>query len=110
MIGEAGSGKYLPVIACNDSRQPADVRYQVRDASGGATVAEGKIHLPQGQTWQAARIRAYASDQRLYLVEWEVGRQRYGNHYLSGTPPFALDTYRAWLPAIAALPRPFDLK
>jgi beta-mannosidase len=110
MIGEAGSGKYLPVIACNDSRQPADVRYQVRDASGGATVAEGEIHLAPGQTWQAARIRAYTSDQRLYLVEWEVGRQRYGNHYLSGTPPFALDTYRGWLPTIAALPRPFDLK
>jgi len=110
MISEAGSGKYLPVIACNDSRQPAEVQYQVRDASSGATVAEGEIHLEPGQTWQATRIRAYTSDQRLFLIEWQVGQQRYGNHYLTGTPPFALDTYRAWMPAIAALPRSFDLK
>ena len=26
-----------------------------------------------------------------------------GNHYLLGTPPFALDRYRAWLDQIAAL-------
>ncbi len=27
MLGEPGSGKYLPVIACNDTNQPADVNY-----------------------------------------------------------------------------------
>ena len=71
MLGEPGSGKYLPVIACNDTRQPAEVRFRVWDAESGETVAEGNIHLPPNQTWQAARIRTHASDQRLFLIEWE---------------------------------------
>jgi beta-mannosidase len=108
MLGEPGSGKYLPVIACNDTNQLMDVQYCVRDASSGKTVSEGAIHLPAGQTWQADRIRGYASDQRLFLLEWEVGGQHFGNHYLSGTPPFSLETYRDWMKQIAELPRAFE--
>ena len=75
----------------------------------GETVADGRVPLvPANQNWQVARIRTYASDQRLYLIEWEVDGQTFGNHYLAGYPPFSLERYRAWLPAIAALPRPFD--
>jgi hypothetical protein len=39
---------------------------------------------------------------------WEVGGETFGNHYLAGYPPISLERYRTWLPAIAALPRPFD--
>jgi beta-mannosidase len=108
MLGEPGSGKYLPVIACNDTRQPADVRYRVWDATSGETVSQGEIHLPPNQNWQVGRIRTFASDQRLYLMEWETAGKRLGNHYVSGQPPFGLERYLAWLPAIAALPPVFD--
>jgi beta-mannosidase len=113
MLGEPGSGKYLPVIACNDTRQPTEVRYRVWDAESGDTAAEGSILLPANQTWQAARIRTHASDQRLFLIEWEQtqdpdGAIRYGNHYLAGTPPFSLERYQAWLPKIAHLYREFE--
>ena len=50
----------------------------------------------------------YAGDQQLYLMTWEVGGQTFGNHSLAGFPPISLEHCRAWLPAIAALPRPFD--
>jgi beta-mannosidase len=108
MIGEPGPGKYLPVVVGNDSRADADVRFTVRDADSRATLAEGALRIPANQNWQVARIRAYASDQRLFLIEWESGDERFGNHYLIGSPPFSLARYRAWLPAIAALVRPFD--
>ncbi|MBE0699394.1 MAG: glycoside hydrolase family 2, partial [Anaerolineaceae bacterium] len=108
-LGEPGSGKYLPVIVCNDTNQPADVKYNVCDAASGQTVSAGQILLPAGQTWQADRIRGYASDQRLFLLEWEVDGQHFGNHFLSGTPPFSLEQYREWLKQIAKLPRAFDL-
>ncbi len=50
-----------------------------------------------------------ASDQQLYLIEWEVGGRKFGSHYLAGTPPFDLERYRSvWLPAIAAQPQAFD--
>ena len=108
-LGEPGSGKYLPVIACNDTNQPADVRYSVRDRAANG-VSEGEIHLRADQTWQADRIRSYASDQRLYLSRWQVDGQIFGNHYLSGNPPFSLETYRGWMKQIAILPRAFDFE
>jgi beta-mannosidase len=40
--------------------------------------------------------------------EWQVQGRSFGSHYLSGSPPFDLAQYRAWLRAIAALDRPFD--
>jgi len=108
IIGEPGPGKYLPVIISNDSRHPAEVHYRVWDADQGETVSDGVFTVPANQNWQVDRIRTYAGDQRLYLITWEVNGQRFGNHYLAGFPPFSLDRYRAWLPAIAALPRAFD--
>jgi beta-mannosidase len=107
MLGEPGSGKSLPVIACNDTRRQCELHYRVWEADGGAEVAAGHFTLPPNQNWQVARVRTHASDQRLYLIEWQVDGQQFGNHYLSGTPPFSLDRYRGWLAQIAALPRPF---
>ena len=108
IVGEPGPGKYLSVVVSNDRREAADVRYRLWDADSGQTEAEGKFLAPAGQSWQVARVRTYASDQRLYLIEWQVNGEACGNHYLAGSPPFSLERYRAWLPAIAALPRPFD--
>ena len=108
LIGEAGTGKYLPVVVCNDSLQPAEVSFQVCAADDGEVLAAGTVQVPANQNWQVARLRTFASDQRLYLLSWETGGQHYGNHYLAGRPPFALERYQGWLTAIAALPEEFD--
>jgi beta-mannosidase len=108
VLGEPGPGKYLPLVACNDSREAAEIRYHVWDADTEVTAAEGSFTVPANQNWQVDRIRTYASDQQLYLMSWETGGQRFGNHYLAGLPPLSLARYRAWLPTIAALPRAFD--
>jgi beta-mannosidase len=110
LIGEAGAGKYLPVVVSNDSRADADVCYRVWDAEGGETVAAGSFRSPANQNWQVAAIRTFASDRRLFLIEWEVGGQRFGNHYVAGSPPLDLAQYRRWLPLIAGLPRAFDAR
>ena len=80
----------------------------MRDADSQDVVAAGKWTAPANQNWQVDAIRTYASDQRMYLIVWEVAGQAYGSHYLAGLPPFSLERYRGWLPAIAALPRAFD--
>ncbi|MCL6430006.1 MAG: glycoside hydrolase family 2 [Anaerolineae bacterium] len=109
IVGGPGPDKYLPVIICNDSRQPARVQYCIRDAqSEEGVVVEGTFTVPANQNWQVDRIRTYASDQRLYLITWEVDGEAFGNHYLAGHPPFSLEQYRGWLTAIAALPMSFD--
>ncbi len=108
ILGEPGPGKYLPVVISNDTLRPAAVRYQVQDADSQEVVLAGEYTVPANQNWQVGHIRRYASDQRMYLVTWEVDGQQYGGHYLAGHPPFALERYRKWLTAIAALPRAFD--
>ncbi|HPO16079.1 MAG TPA: hypothetical protein PLI09_21765 [Candidatus Hydrogenedentes bacterium] len=70
--------------------------------------AEGNFVSPANQNWQVARIRTYATDQRLFLIEWHIDTQTFGNHYLSGTPPLSLETYKGQLPKIASIPIPFD--
>ena len=105
IVGEPGTGKYLPVVACNDTRRAVDVRYRVWDAETDETVAEGACRVPANQNWQVGRLRTFASDQRLYLIEWELDGQRFGNHYLVGTPPFKLERYKGWLGKITSADR-----
>ncbi len=108
IIGDPGPGKYLPIVVSNDTREEAKVAYRVWDADGEETIGEGAFAAPANENWQVGRIRTYASEQRLYLLEWTVDGERFGNHCLVGRPPFSLARYRGWLKAIAALPRPFD--
>ena len=90
----AGRRRALPSLGCRQRTKP---------------LLQATFRVPANQNWQVGRIRTYASDQRLYLIEWETDGQRFGSHYLAGTPPFGLDRYQsAWLPAIARLESPFD--
>jgi beta-mannosidase len=108
VIGESAGENHLPVVVCNDTRGNAGVAWRVRDAESGETAANGDIDVPAGENWQAARLRTYASDRRLLLIEWTVSGERFGNHYLAGGPIQSFERVRALLPLIAALPRPFD--
>ena len=108
IIGEAGTGKYLPVVASNDSRAEARISFRVWEADSGETIIQDTFKIPANQNWQVGMIRTYASQQCLYLIEWEINEEKFGNHYLAGTPPFSLMGYINWLSAIASLPRVFD--
>ena len=108
IIGEAGTGKYLPVVVSNDSRAEARISFLVWEADSGETILQDTFKIPANQNWQAGKIRTYASQQCLYLIEWEHNGEKFGNHYLAGTPPFSLRGYINWLSAIAGLPRAFD--
>ncbi|NLS76675.1 MAG: glycoside hydrolase family 2 [Chloroflexi bacterium] len=107
MFAEPGRDKFLPVFIANDTRREAEVSYRVWDADSGEEVLSGTAQVAPNQNWQVGRARCYAGEQRLYLITWEVDGQSYGNHYLSGYPPFSLPQYRDWLKLIATLPRPF---
>ena len=107
IVGEPGSEKYLPVVIANDTNAPAEVHYRIWAADGEASLVEGVATVPANENRQVGRLRTYASDQCLYLIQWSVNGETFGNHYLSGSPPFSLAQYRAWLPFIAALPRAF---
>jgi beta-mannosidase len=106
VMGEPQAGR-ASVVACNDTRDDAAVAYRVWEL-GGSTLAEGGCEVPAGQNWQLAGVPVPDGAQRLYLMEWHVGDRRFGNHYAAGAAPLSLAEYLEWLPAIAALERPFD--
>ena len=60
VIGEPGPGKYLPVVVSNDSYRPAQVRYQVWDAGGAETLADGEAQVA-GQPELAGGSPAHAT-------------------------------------------------
>ena len=96
------------VTACNDSREPVQGRFSIRDGDGGEIVLAGALALPANANLGLGRIRAPRGVQKLFLIEWEANGSRGVNHYLLGTPPFDLECYRRWLPQIAALDGSFD--
>ncbi len=107
LFAEPGRDKFLPILIANDTRREVLVSYRVWEADSGEEVLSGTAQIAPNQNWQVGRARCHAGEQRLYLITWEVDGQSYGNHYLSGYPPFSLPHYRDWLKLIAALPRPF---
>jgi hypothetical protein len=100
VVGEAGTGKYLPLVACNDTRREAHLKYRVSDADTEEELARGECNVPANQNWQVGRLRTFASDQRMVLVEWEQDGQVFRNHYLAASPPVSLERYRGWLKMI----------
>lgn len=99
---------HVRLAAGNDSRADARGTYRVWDADSGETLAFGDYAVPANQNIDLARIPVSRGAQRLFLIEWTVGAERFGSHYLLGSPAFSLDQYRQWLNAIAELPLGFD--
>jgi hypothetical protein len=108
MIAEPGSNKYLPLIACNDTRENAVLSYRAWDADSGEILASGSCPIPANQNWQVAKIRSFASDRRMILLHWEFDQVAFGSHFLTGSPPFNLEYYKNWLKQISSLPRTFQ--
>jgi beta-mannosidase len=107
VVGEPESWN-CRVTGCNDSREPARGHFRIHDADSGQTLLEGALDLPANANAGLGHIRAPRGVQRLFLIEWEAHGARGVNHYLLGTPPFDLEQYRRWLPALAALDGSFD--
>ncbi|MBW7866159.1 MAG: glycoside hydrolase family 2 [Candidatus Hydrogenedens sp.] len=108
VIGDAAGDLGAPVVVCNDTRTDCGVAFRVWDADTGETLCGDTVNVPAGANWQTALIPAPRSGCRLLLAEWRVDGEAFGGHGLLGGPPLDLAQYRARLPLIAALPRPFD--
>lgn len=53
-------------------------------------------------------VRELAGRQKLYVLKWECNGARFGNHYISGYPPYDADRMLRWADVIAGLDEPFD--
>jgi len=109
MVGEPEDWRSRLVIG-NDTLKDVDGDYRVTEPGSDRPLLEGRYHAPANSNVPVGTLPVSHSDHRLLLLRWTVDRKEHGSHYLLGKPPFSLGWYRSMLPAIAALPRPFDFQ
>jgi beta-mannosidase len=96
------------VVAGNDTLTEKRGTYRVWDSDSGETLLGGGFTAIANQNTHLGNIPVSHGEHRLFLIEWEIGTAKYGNHYLFGKLPFSYEQYAAWLNKIACLPEPFD--
>lgn len=90
-------GSVQRLIAANDTREIAELRYRLMDVETDDVVAEGTaVAMPDAVTTLTV-VPFSKYDQRFYVIEWESARGSGKNHYLAGEPPFDLGQYLRWL-------------
>jgi len=115
LIIGAEQDKYLPLVACNDSLQTVEVQYRVRYAGEPSPFLEGRRTIPANENWCLDRIRTFAGDTRMILMEWDLNGSdqtegTLANHHLVCFPPVRLDQYRSWLDIISRQPGGFEFQ
>ena len=101
MVAEPEGGACRVVLG-NDSREPAEGRFTVRDADTEEALLEGEAHAGPNENRDLGTIPTGDGGHRLFLIAWELNGEEGSNHYLLGDPPFDLAQYRAWLPRLGA--------
>ena len=68
----------------------------VTDASSGRKIYESTFRIPANQKVRIASLPE-ESGQGIYLIQYQIGNQKFMNHYLYGKAPFNLKEYKRLL-------------
>jgi beta-mannosidase len=99
IVGEAENGCH-PVSVVNDTLTPVAGRVVVRDADTGRVLLESDFSVEANGKAVAGRIAAVDSP-AMWLIDWRLHQGgEHHSHYLAGSPPVSLETYRRWLGAL----------
>ena len=106
-LGEV-NGWSQPLIASNDTLRDANIAYTLTDGDTGEILHQGEEILAANENATIAEIPCVGSRQRLYVLRWTLDGVEYGNHYVTGMPPYDPETMLRWLKIIQKLPEPFE--
>ncbi len=98
------SGWTHKVLATNDTREEARLRYRVQEADSGEMVLSGDAVIPAGGKMELGMLKEIGSSQQLYLIFWEQDGREYGNHYITGFPAYDAKRMHEWTEKIDQLP------
>lgn len=99
MCGELNSWN-IPVIASNDTLEEKRGKYTVKDIASGKLLLEGEFTVKANSNEELGKIPVMYSAKGMFLIEWEIDKERYINHYLYGMPGFDLEEYKKWFAEI----------
>lgn len=95
LINDAQNG-YYPLIGTNDTRLIQKGHVTVTDIVSGKKIYTGTFTIPANAQIRIADLPE-EKGRGMYLIDYEIGKRALRNHYLYGTPPFDLKTYKQWL-------------
>ena len=91
------------IVLSNDSRRDALVTWHIEDGETGKELLAGETMSKANENAILGTIRELAGTKRLYILRWSINDVSYGNHYLSGFPPYPLDNVLQWIQRINTL-------
>ncbi len=96
MMDEMSDWNYK-LVATNDTLSDAQGTYKVYDVMTKEVIKQGSFAVGANQNAQLGGIRMMYSDKKFLVLEWEIDKRTYYNHYLCGYPAFDFGTYKQWL-------------
>ena len=106
MIGDL-TGRTHPVCIANDTFASAQVDLTVTDADTDETVFAGTFTVAANSTERVGTIPGCVSEKRMLLLRFTVNGKPFGNHFLTGMPPYSPTDMQRWLEKLRLLPAPF---
>ena len=101
IVGEEEAGEH-PVFVVNDTQSTYSGHVVIRTSTGESVLQDTEFKVPANDRIEISRIIT-SQNPALWLINWSLSPgQIQSNHYLAGTPPIALETYKNWLPHLVS--------
>lgn len=91
------------LLISNDTGKRANISFTISDGDTGETVVEGERSVPSGENLEIQKLFVMPGEQKLFLIKWFVEEKAYGNHYITGFPPYDKEKMLRWLSMIKKL-------
>lgn len=88
------------IVASNNTSERIEGRVKVSDGETGEVLFEKSFSVSENCSEALGEIKLYYSEQKLFIIDWEVNGRIYFNHYISGKVPMSLENYKKWLEII----------
>ncbi|MCX7795324.1 MAG: glycoside hydrolase family 2 [bacterium] len=88
---------YVKVVGVNDTFIEMQGTYRIYDADTKEELNSGDFLVSPLSKKILGKIKVSRGEKRLFIIEWELDKNKYLNHYLLGYPPFSLERYKEWL-------------
>ena len=92
------------IVLGNDGSFSGPVRWRVVDGDTGRVLRAGLVEVQANENAVVGEMRVQPGEKKLYLLYCEARGETFGNHYITGFPPYDPAQMRAWAKKIDQLP------
>ncbi len=96
-------GWEYPVFLSNHCHDAAEVKVTVTDGDTGEELFSGEATIGADETKKIGSIRGIISEQRLFVIKYELNGKSYANHFITGFPTYKAEDMLRWFEIIRKL-------